>query len=504
MSPSDGSRPLELRRHPHLYEINTWAWLGDLSEQNGKTVTLGTVPDAEWDELRELGFDLVWLMGVWSRSPAGRRIARTDPSYFRVYDGALPGWTMSDVVGSPYSIQDYSPDPRLGTWDEIDAVRRSLHARHMKLILDFVPNHTALDHPWINAHPEYYVQGTLMDFRRDPAAFFLSERADSTLFIARGKDPYFPPWADTAQLNYYNPATRDAMLGILGQLADHCDGARCDMAMLLLNDIFGRTWGPLVSTFDVPQEEFWPRAIRAFRGFVWIAEVYWELERRLQQLGFDFTYDKGFYDSLLEGRGPAIRSRLSEPDISYQNAAARFLENHDERRSAAAFGKEKLPALATLVSTLSGMRFYHQGQFEAKTLHLPIQLRRAAAEPPNEQVRALYRKLLHVAHEDTFHDGDWHLLKICSAGDPSFEELIAYEWRFSATLKIVVVNLSVNHSQGSIILDSALDSSVAYRVHDELNDKDYEWSARDLTEGRVLVRLAGYQSQILDISPKLQ
>jgi hypothetical protein len=502
MPPSNGSRPPKLRRHPHLYEINTWAWLEELSARNGKRVTLGTVPSAEWDRLRELGFDLVWLMGVWKRSPAGRRIARTDPSNFGGYDAALPGWTMSDVVGSPYSVQDYRPDPRLGSWDEIDAVRRRLHARDMKLILDFVPNHTALDHPWIDAHPEYYVQGTLADFRKDPAAFFLSERGDSALFIARGKDPYFPSWADTAQLNYYNSATRDAMLRVLGLLADHCDGARCDMAMLLLNEIFGETWGSLVSAFPVPQEEFWSGAIAALPGFVWIGEVYWEMERRLQQLGFDFTYDKGFYDCLLEGRVPAIRNRLSEADIVYQYKAVRFVENHDERRSAAAFGKEKLPAVATLVSTLPGMRFYHQGQFEARMLHLPIQLRKAAEESPDEQIQALYRKVLDIARRDAFHEGDWRLLEASSAGDCSFDELIAYEWRLSETLKIVVVNLSINRSQGSIILDSALDPSVTYGISDELNNDKYERRGRDLTEEGLLVRLQGYHSQVLDISPK--
>jgi glycosidase len=501
MSRSKGVSRYNPRRHPHLYEINTWAWLEDLSARKGSTITLGTVPEAEWDQLRELGFDLVWLMGIWKRSPAGRRIVRTDSSCFNVYDGALPGWTVNDVVGSPYSIRDYHPDPRLASWDEIDAVRRSLHARDMRLILDFVPNHTALDHPWISAHPDYYVQGVLQDFRKDPAAFFLVERDSSTFFVARGKDPYFPPWSDTAQLNYYNPATREAMLDVLAQLAQHCDGARCDMAMLSLNDVFGKTWGPLVGAFAVPQEEFWSTAIATVPDFIWIGEVYWEMESRLQQLGFDFTYDKGLYDCLLDGQARGVRSRLAA-DTSYQNKAVRFLENHDERRSATAFGKEKLPAVVTLGSTLPGMRFYHQGQLEGKKQHLPIQLRRAAAESPDEQVEALYRKLLAISREKAFHQGEWRLLEARSAGDPSFDNLIAYEWRLSTTLKVVVVNLGKSHSQGSVLLDAPLDRSTMYRVRDELHEKNYEWRGRDLIEGGLFVRLEGYQSQILDVSPK--
>jgi glycosidase len=501
MSPRVGPSASNPRRHPHLYEINTWAWLEDLSAQKGKIVTLGTVPEAEWDQFHDLGFDLVWLMGIWQRSPAGRRIARTESANFGVYDRALPGWTMSDVVGSPYSVQDYHPDPRLGSWDEIDTVRSRLHTRGMRLILDFVPNHTALDHRWIETHPEYYIQGALKDFRKDPSAFFLAERGESTFFIARGKDPYFPPWSETAQLNYYNPATREALLGVLSQLADHCDGARCDMAMLSLNDVFGKTWAPLVDAFPVPQEEFWPTAIAAFRGFIWIAEVYWEMESRLQQLGFNFTYDKGFYDCLLNLHADAIRAKLAI-DSSYQNKAVRFLENHDERRSASAFGKEKLPAMATLVATLPGMRFYHQGQFEGKKLHLPIQLRRAAAESPDKQLQALYRRLLAVSHQDIFHLGDWRLLETRSAGDGSFDNLIAYQWRLSSVRKIVVVNVDASRSQGTMTLDPALDPSAVYNVREELRDQNYEWRGPDLIKEGLFVSVEGYQSQVLDISPK--
>jgi glycosidase len=501
MPSADTVRGSKLRRHPHLYEINTWAWLEELSARSGKTITLGTVPEAEWDRIRELGFDLVWLMGVWKRSPAGRRIVRTDSSYFGAYDRALPGWTMRDLVGSPYSIQDYHPDPRLGNWDEIDAVRSRLHTRDIRLILDFVPNHTGLDHPWVEAHPEYYIEGTFQDFRNNPGAFFLVERNESTFFVARGKDPYFPPWADTAQLNYCNPATREAMLGVLGQLRGHCDGLRCDMAMLSLNEVFGKTWGPFISASSVPQEEFWARAIAAFPSFIWITEVYWEMESRLQQLGFDFAYDKRFYDTLLEGQARAIRDRLTA-QASYQNSAVRFLENHDERRSASAFAKDRLRPVATLAATLPGMRFYHQGQLDGNKLHWPIQLRRAAFEPPDEQIQALYQKLLTISDHEVFHRGDWRLLEARSAGGSSSDNLVAYEWRLFPTQKVVVVNLSDSQSQAIINIGGALDRSATYTFRDELNDKNYEWRGRDLIEGGLLVKLEGYQSQVLDVLPK--
>jgi hypothetical protein len=486
-----------MRKHPHLYEINTWAWLEELSSRQGKPMTLEGVPEAEWDRLRDLGFDAVWLMGIWKRSPASRRMLRTDPAHFASYDAVLPGWEVSDIVGSPYAVQDYNPDPRFGSWLGLDKAREKLHARGMSLILDFVPNHTALDHPWINTHPEYYLQGTLEDFRREPAAFYLADHGDSATFIARGKDPYFPPWPDTAQLNYYNPATRGAMLEVLRRLVEHCDGARCDMAMLSLNEIFGKTWGPRLSGFPAPDDEFWPSVIDAFPNFVWIAEVYWAMEGRLQQLGFHFTYDKGLYDCLLNGDASAVRNRLAA-DGGFQNKLVRFLENHDERRSAAAFGKERLSATATLFATLPGMRFYHQGQLEGKKLHLPIQLRRAAAEHLDEQIQTLYGKLLAISRDDAFHDGDWRLLEVRSSGDGTFENLIAYQWRLGANAKIVVGNLSAAVAQGTISLDYPIDPSMTYSIRDELNDRTYDRGGPDLIEGGLFVRLEGYQSHVLN------
>ena len=62
-------------RHPVIYEINTWVWLAELGQKTQKPVTLATVPPEEWDQIASLGFDAVWFMGVWERSPAGIEIS---------------------------------------------------------------------------------------------------------------------------------------------------------------------------------------------------------------------------------------------------------------------------------------------------------------------------------------------------------------------------------------------------------------------------------------------
>src|SRR5580658_1303467 len=350
------------RAHPHLYEINTWVWLEELSARHGRCLSLKDVPDEEWDQLADLGFDFVYLMGVWRRSLIGRRIFRTDPRSFPNFDAALPAWKVRDVVGSPFSIQDYSPDPRIATADGLSEAHNQLRRRGMGLILDFVPNHTGFDHSWMVQHPDRYIQGREEDFRSDPAAFYLWEGAgDENLFVARGRDPYFPPWSDVAQLNYFNPDCRQGMIEILKNIAHYCEGVRCDMAMLVTNEIFNRTWGHFLKSWPVPKTEFWQDATAALPDFVWLAEVYWDLEWKMQELGFKFTYDKRLYDRLREGSTGQVRAHLGA-DPRYQSKLARFLENHDEPRSAVVFPRERIAFVATLLATLPGMRFYHHGQ----------------------------------------------------------------------------------------------------------------------------------------------
>lgn len=488
-----------MRAHPHVYEINTWPWLDELALKHARPMTLVTVPDAEWDGLAALGFDLIYLMGVWQRSLAGRRVFRTGPAAFKGFDEALPGWTTANVVGSPYSIQDYIPDPRIGTWDDLHDVRAKLKARGMGLVLDFVPNHTGLDHPWVAAHPEYYVRGTESDFRAEPGAFYLLERPHDVLYVAKGRDPYFPAWPDVAQLDYFNPSARRALVAELQKIAGCCDGLRCDMAMLVLNDIFARTWGRLLRDAAPPAEEFWPAAIAALPDdFVWIAEVYWDLEWRLQQLGFGFTYDKRLYDRLHGGHAADVRSHLLA-DPAYQTRSVRFLENHDEPRSVAAFGRGRMPALATLLTTLPGMRFFYHGQFEGKRVRLPVMLNRAADEPVDEELRAFYERVLAIGDQHVFHGGEWKLLDTTAADDDSAQAIVSYRWHAGSDLRVVVVNLGAAAAQGHVHVAEDLPGTRAYDFVDQLGGRTYRWEREPLEQQGLYVRLNEGQAHIFKV-----
>ena len=356
-------------QYPSTYEINTWVWLSDLSQAYGIAVDLFSVPFAEWDAIAALGFDAVWLMGVWERSPAGIAIANQNKGLVADFRRALPDFRPEDNVGSPYCVRRYVVDERLGGPEGLAVARRELSKRGLNLVLDFVPNHVAPDHPWVSDHPEYFIRGNANDIATDPSSHLA---ARGTVF-ACGRDPYFSAWPDVLQLNAFDPGLRQAAIETIASIAQQCDGVRCDMAMLFLNAIFERTWTG--RTGPRPATEYWTEVIstakRAYPGFLFIAEAYWELEWELQQLGFDFCYDKKLYDRLEHGNAENIRLHLCA-DLAYQGKLLRFIENHDEPRAAASFSPAKQRVVALTTGTLPGTKLFHQGQLEGRKVRLPV------------------------------------------------------------------------------------------------------------------------------------
>ena len=245
--------------YPSLYQINTRVWLTELSRTLGRPATLDDIPDAELDRLAEMGFDWVWLLSVWQTGPAGQRVSRTNPEWRREFEETLPDLREEDIAGSGFAITGYTVHPDLGGDAALARLRERLRSAGLRLMLDFVPNHTGLDHPWVEDHPEYYIAGTELDLARAPQNYTWVKRKRGDLLLAHGRDPYFPGWPDTLQLNYGNPATQEAMIGELVKIAGQCDGVRCDMAMLVLPEVFERTWGRQAPPF-------WPRAIAAGAG----------------------------------------------------------------------------------------------------------------------------------------------------------------------------------------------------------------------------------------------
>ncbi len=488
-------------KNPSLYEINAWAWLEQLSRQAGQFVTLGSVPQAQLERVAAYGFDGIWLMGVWQRSVDGRRVAREHAGLQGEYQRALPDYSDDDVVGSPYCIPEYRVDSTLGGDGELADLRQRLAGLGMRLVLDFVPNHFACDHAWITEHPERLVQGGPDNLAREPVNYFDVETGGQWRIFAHGRDPYLAGWTDTVQIDYRSAATRRAMADILLSIAERCDGARCDMAMLVTRDIFLRTWG---GAFEPPKAEFWPAVATDLRarhpGFLLLAEVYWDLEWELQQQGFDYTYDKRLYDRLLEHDAMDVRLHLTA-GLDYQQRLARFTENHDEPRAAAAFGVQRSLAAAALTYTLPGLRLFHEGQLDGWQVKLPVQLGRRPAEAAVPQVEAFYRRLLTALRHPIFHDGEWQALRPAAewAGNPTNRSIVAHRWSLNDEHRLVFVNLSPDRAQALTPIDIVTLAGRDWRLDDVLNDTTYVRRGDEMLGTGLYIDLPGFGYHLFEV-----
>lgn len=460
--------PIRRVPHPLLLEIPARTWLRELSEREGRRVTLAGVPDDVLETIRDQGFQAVWLMGVWRTSPSARRLALSHPLLLREYESLLPDWQTADVEGSPYAIEYYEASPSIGGDAELDFFRLKLQSLGLGLVLDFVGNHLACDHRWLDEHPDRLVQGTVRDLARAPSNWFVHLGRDGAdRVFAHGRDPYFEGWSDTVQIDLRRRAARDAHLRTLRDLARRCDGVRCDVAMLLLRDVFLSTWG---EGPDDARGEFWEEAIAAVRSehpeFVFIAEAYWGLESRLIELGFDFAYDKSILDALAHSDWTTLRRQHT---LSYEQRKTRvhFLENHDEARAMARFGEARLAAALLFACTLPGMRFFQQGQIEGHRLRTPVQLARAPQEPVDPWCRNLHERVLDLLKENALHAGQW------SPWDSSPSEgraggIFGNRWRFESAEWIALVNFGSQEERAEIRAGSAED----FEVHTKFTSRE--------------------------------
>ncbi|MFH1351500.1 MAG: alpha-amylase family glycosyl hydrolase [Pseudomonadota bacterium] len=442
-------------QHPQLYEINTRVWLNSLSQRHGKRLTLGQVDQGIWERLRDLGMDLVWLMGVWLPSREGIRIARNHPGLQQAYRDVLPDLVPEDVIGSPYAVAGYRLNPALGNEQDLIRLRECLHRAGLGLILDFVPNHTARDHPWVCAHYQRYVYGVSSSVIGPEGTFGVHCADGETRWIAHGRDPYFPPWTDTAQLCSLSPETRHALSDELLRIAQFCDGLRCDMAMLAMNRIFKQTWGGWMEATGqiMPETEYWPDILGPLRArhphFILIAEAYWGLERELLDQGFDFAYDKQGYDRLRSLDMISFKNGLMK-EGSQGLRMVRFLENHDEERLAAVFPGLALRSAAVIHATMPGLRLFHHGQLEGRRIRLPVQLGREPVESVDPDLAAFYRKLLSLTREPLFKGGVGYVLSVRPAweGDEGHRPLVGFAYSHGQQTGVVVVNHSDHEASG--------------------------------------------------------
>ena len=433
-------------RYPSLYQINTRAWIRDLSQSLGRQATLDDIPEHQLERLAARGFDWIWFLGVWQTGSAGRNVSRAHLEWQAEFHQVLSDFREEDVCGSCFAITQYAAHSDFGGNTALERLRTRVHKHGMRLLLDFVPNHTALDHSWVQKYPSFYVRGTEELLHREPQNYIRLETPEGPTIFAYGRDPYFAGWPDTLQLNYGDPGLQEAMRLELLNVAALCDGVRCDMAMLILPEVFEGTWG-------FPAQPFWPAAIRSVRSykpeFLFVAEVYWDLEWTLQQQGFDYTYDKRLYDRLRDGQARPVRDHF-RADIAFQRKSSRFLENHDEPRAAATFALEMHRAAAVLSFLCPGLRFFHDGQFEGRSKKLSVHLGRRPSEAVELPLRQFYDRLLDCIHQPAVRNGEWRLLDCNPSwdGNWTWDCFIGFSWQALEELPLLVItNYAANQSQ---------------------------------------------------------
>ena len=477
-------------------------WLTELGQSIGRRATFDDIPDCELDRLVECGFDWIWLLSVWQTGEVSRQISLSDPDWMREFQETLPDLTEEDIPGSGFAISRYVVHEKIGGDLALARLRERMKSRGLKLMLDFVPNHTALDHDWAQQFPDYYIRGNETILISEPKNYTRVRVPAGEVVLAHGRDPYFPGWTDTLQLNYSKSELQDALINELIKICKQCDGVRCDMAMLMLPEIFQKTWG-------LTCRPFWPAAIKKVKDinpdFCFLAEVYWDLEWTLQQQGFDFTYDKRLYDRLEYGRAHAVRDHF-KADVNYQNKMARFLENHDEPRAAKIFPDDVHEAAAILTFLSPGLRFFHQGEFEGRKKKLSPHLGRAPIEPVNERLKTFYQKLLSLLHESTFRQGSWQLLNCEQTDDSnrSHENYICFAWQGNDNkeCRIVVVNYSPGRSQCFLKLSTLQLAGKIWMLNDEFGSANYERNGDELHTRGLFLDEPGWKYYVFALNEK--
>jgi hypothetical protein len=246
-----------------------------------------------------------------------------------------------------------------------------------------------------------------------------------------------------------------------------------------------------------------PRVHQQYPHFLFMAEVYWDLEWELQRQGFDYTYDKRLYDRLRDQHAGPVRDHL-KAGLDFQNKLARFLENHDEPRAAATFPQEVHRAAAVVTFLLPGLRFFHQGQLEGRKKHISPHLCRGPAEPTDASVKAFYDRLMSCLCHLDVRGGDWQLLECVAAwgGNWTWECFIAYAWHGrDAQRLLVAVNYAPNQSQCYVQLPFAELGGSTWRLQDLLGPATYDREGDDLRSRGLYLDMPAWGYHVFTVTP---
>ena len=439
-----------------LLQISTRQYLYLLSQKYSRPITkLIDIPECVFDEWKQMGFEWVWMMGVWQLGEYGLQFDREDSYRRGKYDISCPDWKEEDVIGSPFAIVSYTINKEIGEEKDILWLRQQLNKRGMKLMLDFVPNHTAFDSIEIQDNKrEYYIhfpdnKNVPKDMTEDQYNYRYGPNG-----IAYATTLDWKPWTDVAQLNYMNEDLRKSRINIILKIASHCDGIRCDVSIAQLNDIFWNKWQFELqnSGYSKLEKEFWQQAISTvkekYKKCVFFAEANYDSSGILKKCGFDYVYDRCLFLELQKKDDfdlSLVKKNVNDPEIARYS---HMVENHDQCRSLTAYNgnpiKEHAAAIVTL--TLPGLRLVNQDQWCGYKYHIEVQLRRAVKEEINQDFVSFYMKLFEILRLDVLKNGVFAVI-----GDDCFnnnDSSSILSWKYA--LNKCVVAIFVNFTQKRI------------------------------------------------------
>ena len=478
-------------KHPYLYQISTRPWLYELTKKYQKPITkLKDIPLQEFDILAENGIDIVWMLGVWQLGEYGLNFDRQEPNYSK-YSYLLPDFIIDDVIGSPFAITEYSCNSEFGSDEDLIWLKREINIRGMKLMLDFVPNHSAADCDCVNTDPDMYI--------RAPEGKADENRYNEKGF-AYGSDLGHYPWKDVIQWNYFNKKTIEAMKNNFKKVLTLADAVRCDVAYLELTDVFEETWKQELDYYKYtrPEKEFWTYAIEEARKInpnaIIVAESYnIEYNNQLIKLGFDYVYNKPLLDNLIKS-STEVKEYLKSKDTSFWDKTCNFVENHDEKRIVFMVdgNYQKAKAAGTIAFTVGGMMFAFHGQWEGKKNQLEVHLRRSADEDVNFEVQNHYNKLNQVLSNQAFRSSNYYYID--SIYGEKKDDFVAYIREEGDNHFLIVVNYSENKGCAYIPIYNIKGFKYCL-LHESLNDVEYVRTVDEVKNG-MRVCLDAWESNI--------
>ena len=462
----------------------TLVWLDQLSKWYHREIKrLDQIPDEELDRLADRGFTALWLIGLWERSEASKRI--------KVMCG------NPDAEASAYSLKNYEISQSIGGWAALDNLRQRCAKRGIRLASDMVPNHTGLDSDWMYEHPEYFMSQDYSPFpsytfngpdlsnnpdieikledhyynRSDAAVTFrrTDRRTGKVTYVFHGNDGTSMPWNDTAQLDYLNPVTREAVIQEILHVARNFHIIRFDAAMTLAKRHIQRLWypkpgsgGDIAGRFmyalsdeefnkRIPQE-FWREVVDRIAAEVpdtlLLAEAFWMMEGYfVRTLGMHRVYNSAFMNMLKNQENQKYRMAIKntlvyEPEIlkRYVN----FMNNPDEETAIAQFGDgNRYFSICTILATLPGLPMFGHGQIEGLKEKYGMEYRRAYwDEKPNQwMIDEHYRKIFPLLRKRYLFSGVEHYNIYDAWNNGHVEESIfAYANGHGSERNLVIVN----------------------------------------------------------------